>query len=165
MWHRAPGVISPAGHSRGQSEGPGSPEIWFGLGPCLARGGHWSTHGSSNISACKTSMASQIISSCETAYYSHLQFGSFFFGEMPNCTKVLASAANMSTLIFKGANLRTKQCCSPWRCRSWKTVDSISIRFFILKIIFRFLLDMCGVRVQAATVWVCHLKFSEFLIF
>ena len=62
------------------------------------------------ISSCKTSMTSQIISACETANYSHLQFGSFFFGEMPNCSKVLASAANMSTLIFKGANWRMKQC-------------------------------------------------------
>ena len=61
------------------------------------------------ISACKTSMTSQIISACETANYSHLQFGSFFFGEMPNCTKVLASVANMCTLIFKGANWRMKQ--------------------------------------------------------
>jgi hypothetical protein len=62
------------------------------------------------ISVCKTSMTSQIISASEGANYSHVQFGSFFFGEMPTCTKVLASAANMSTkLIFKEANWRMKQ--------------------------------------------------------
>jgi hypothetical protein len=62
------------------------------------------------ISVSKTSMPSQIISACETANYSHVQFGSFFFCEMPNCMKVLVSAANMSTkLIFKGANWRMKQ--------------------------------------------------------
>jgi len=127
-------------------------------------------------------MTSQIISACETANYSHLQFGSFFFGEMPNCSKVLASAANMSTLIFKGANWCMKQCklvrfvtigsipveigflwsYSPSILRS---PNRVSIRFFILKIIFRFLLDLHGVRDQAATAWVRDLKLSKFLIF
>ena len=81
------------------------------------------------ISSCKTSMTSQIISACETANYSHLQFGSFFFGEMPNCSKVLASAANMSTLIFKGANWRMKQCklVRFHTCGDWIFVELFSV--------------------------------------
>ena len=160
-WHRAPGVISPA-------------EIRFGLGHASPGEDTDELMAPQIISSCKTSMTSQIISACETANYSHLQFGSFFFGEMPNCSKVLASAANMSTLIFKGANWRTKQ-CKLWRLdfggvilrrhAARETVDGVSIRFFILKITFRFLLDLHGVRDQAATAWVRNLKLSEFLIF
>jgi hypothetical protein len=46
-----------------------------------------------------------------------------------------------------------------------KTPDGVPIRFFILKIIFRILVDLRGVRDQAAIAWVRHLKFSEFPIF
>jgi hypothetical protein len=64
----------------------------------------------------------------KTANYSHLQFGSFFFGEMPNCTKVLASAANMCTLIFKGANWCMKQC----KLVRFITIRSISVEIRFL---------------------------------
>ena len=35
-----------------------------------------------------------------------------------------------------------------------ETIDDDPIRFFILKVIFRFLVDLCRVRDQATTVWV-----------
>jgi hypothetical protein len=90
-------------------------------------------------------MAPQII-------LAHLQFGLFFFGEMPNCTNVLASSANMSMLIFRGDNWRMKQCklarfitivsipveidfrgvilCQNAAC---ETVDGVFVRFFYIE--------------------------------
>ena len=39
----------------------------------------------------------------------------------------------------------------PHQAAAQKTLDGVPIRFFVLKIIFRILVDLCGVRDQAAT--------------
>ena len=46
-----------------------------------------------------------------------------------------------------------------------ETLDGDLIRLFALKIIFRFLVDLRGVRDQAAMAWVRRLEFLEFPIF
>ena len=46
-----------------------------------------------------------------------------------------------------------------------ETLDDAFIRFFVLKIIFQFFVNLRGVRDQAATAWVRDLKLSKFLIF
>ena len=51
------------------------------------------------------------------------------------------------------------------RAAARKTLDGVPIRFFVLKIIFQILVDLRGVRVQAAMAWVRRLEFLEFPIF
>jgi len=53
----------------------------------------------------------------------------------------------------------------PRRAAARKTLDGVPIRFFVLKIIFQILVDLRGVRDQAATAWVRRLEFVEFPIF
>ena len=53
----------------------------------------------------------------------------------------------------------------PRRATPRETLDGDPIRFFAWKFIFRFLVDLRGVRDQAATAWVRRLEFLEFPIF
>ena len=46
-----------------------------------------------------------------------------------------------------------------------KILDGVSIRFFVLKIIFQILMDLRGVHDQAATAWVRRLDFCGIPIF
>jgi hypothetical protein len=50
----------------------------------------------------------------------------------------------------------------PCRAVAQETLDGDPIRFFILKVIFRFLVDLCGVRDQATTAWMRRLEFLKF---
>jgi hypothetical protein len=50
----------------------------------------------------------------------------------------------------------------PRRAITRETLYGVPIRFFILKIIFRILVDLRGVRDQAASAWVRRLEFLKF---
>jgi hypothetical protein len=51
----------------------------------------------------------------------------------------------------------------PRRAVARETLDGVPIRFFILKIIFRILADLRGVRDQVVSAWVRRLEFLKFL--